>query len=141
MRGTALCGEDAHRHRFVESMCPCCSGLHRVIPGSDELGVTKVNHAYAWGFCKPGSGTLDTYVCMYVCMYDYAAVSTRTLTPPATGTTFEPSRAHAGANRGQNPALLPHVPTLPKAMDGQPNQPLRPWEPNACDQSDRNISP
>ena len=26
------------------------------------------------------------YVCMYVCMYDYIAMSTRTLTPPTTGT-------------------------------------------------------
>ena len=25
-------------------------------------------------------------VCMYVCMYDYMAVSSRTLTPPTTGT-------------------------------------------------------
>ena len=28
----------------------------------------------------------DEFVCMYVCMYDYIAVSTRTLTPPTTGT-------------------------------------------------------
>ena len=29
---------------------------------------------------------LCLYACMYVCMYDYIAVSTRTLTPPTTGT-------------------------------------------------------
>ena len=35
---------------------------------------------------RPAAGRRSQATCMYVCMYDYIAVSTRTLTPPTTGT-------------------------------------------------------
>ena len=66
---------------------------------------------------------------MYIFMHDYIAVSTRTLTHPTTrtdGTKIKNfSKARAGASRGHNPAVPPHVPSPPKATDGYPNQPPR----------------
>ena len=46
--------------------------------------VHQVGYPYKCVNCMGGYGRL--YGCMYVCMYDYMAVSTRTLTPPTTGT-------------------------------------------------------
>ena len=40
---------------------------------------------HARGSILEGNTALP-HSCMYVCMYDYIAVSTRTLTPPTTGT-------------------------------------------------------
>ena len=68
------------------------------IPVCDVCSVAVRVHREGGGFKKRGPETtlgtsLPTFctsprvgVCMYVCMYDYKVVSTRTLTPPTTGT-------------------------------------------------------
>ena len=55
---------------------------------------------------------------MYVCMYDYIAVSTRTLTPPTTGDRLN-SQRHVLVQAAVTTQLCHHTCHLPQGVKGQ----------------------